>query len=228
MPAEQQALTNAEALAADPVFRHSLSPMFVLDDDRRCVQANAAACLLLRQRMEEVRKLTLDDLTAHDLRPGLDAMWSALLQGRSAQEDLPRDMRMPDGVSVPIDLSVKPHIGRGRHLAIIRFPAQRNLTRAAGGTPRASNLLTKREREILTLVALGNTGAQIARDLFLSPATVQTHVVNALTKLGAKNRAHGIALALHSGELELAKTLLERFGCALEQASQPRPVGRAA
>lgn len=69
-------------------------------------------------------------------------------------------------------------------------------------------MLTKREREILTLVALGNTGVEIASRLFLSPATVQTHVVNALIKLGAKNRAHGITLAIQANELDLETALV--------------------
>lgn len=64
-------------------------------------------------------------------------------------------------------------------------------------------MLTRRERDILTLVALGNTSAEIAARLALSPATVQTHMIDALTILKAKNRAHGIAIALQSGEITL-------------------------
>jgi len=44
-----------------------------------------------------------------------------------------------------------------------------------------------------------------AAALFLSPATVQTHVTNSLIKLGAKNRAHGISIALRAGELDLGE-----------------------
>ena len=75
--------------------------------------------------------------------------------------------------------------------------------RLDGAPAQASTVLTKREREILTLVALGNTGVEIAAQLFLSPTTVATHVTNALVKLGARNRAHGIAIALQNGELDL-------------------------
>jgi hypothetical protein len=44
---------------------------------------------------------------------------------------------------------------------------------------------------------------QIAEQLYISPATVQTHMARTLVKLGAKNRAHGIAIALQTGELAL-------------------------
>ena len=45
------------------------------------------------------------------------------------------------------------------------------------------------------------TTGVIAEQLFISPTTVETHVRKAMTRLGAKNRAHLIALALNSGEI---------------------------
>ena len=82
-------------------------------------------------------------------------------------------------------------------------------------------MLTDRERQVLTLVALGNTGDQIAAQLSLAPSTVQTHVVNALNKLRAKNRAHGIAIALQTGELDLDDGLHEPR--LLDSRTRPRP-----
>ena len=61
--------------------------------------------------------------------------------------------------------------------------------------------LTKREREILGLLAEGLSGAQIAGQLVLSPETVRTHVRNAMTKLGASTRSQAVALALKSNEI---------------------------
>lgn len=63
---------------------------------------------------------------------------------------------------------------------------------------------SRREREILSLLARGSTDAQIAEVLELSPATVQTHVRNAKAKLGARTRAQAVALALVSGMIELS------------------------
>ena len=62
---------------------------------------------------------------------------------------------------------------------------------------------SRREREILGLLARGSTDAQIADVLGLSPATVQTHVRNAKAKLGARTRAQAVALALVGGLIEL-------------------------
>jgi DNA-binding CsgD family transcriptional regulator len=63
--------------------------------------------------------------------------------------------------------------------------------------------LTPREREVLTLLARGLTGAQIAERLSLSPETIRIHVRNARGRLGARTRTHAIALALLRGEIEL-------------------------
>lgn len=195
---------DLERLRSRALFVHSLDPMLIVDDDRRCVDANAAACLFLRESREAICKLRVDDLTAPELRPDLEAMWSELVQDRLLADTVRWDLRLPDGASVQIDLSPLPHLSPGRHLAVILFPAGRTRdTRLGHDRPTTNVLLTRREREILTLVALGNTGIQIAGELSLSPDTVQTHVVNALIKLGAKNRAHAITLALLGGELDL-------------------------
>lgn len=62
--------------------------------------------------------------------------------------------------------------------------------------------LSPREREIVNLLAAGLTGEQIARQLFLSPDTVKTHIRNAMTRLGAKTRPHLVMLAAERKELE--------------------------
>jgi DNA-binding NarL/FixJ family response regulator len=60
--------------------------------------------------------------------------------------------------------------------------------------------LTDRERQVLGLLSQGLTGSEVATRLFLSPATVRTHIQNAMRKLGARTRVHAIALA--NGESE--------------------------
>jgi DNA-binding NarL/FixJ family response regulator len=56
--------------------------------------------------------------------------------------------------------------------------------------------LTRRQREILQLLADGGSTAIAARELDLSEETVKTHTKNALARLGAKNRTHAVAIAL--------------------------------
>jgi len=64
---------------------------------------------------------------------------------------------------------------------------------------RPSRPLSAREREILSFLADGLSGAAIAERLVLSPETVRTHVRNAMEKLGASTRSQAVALALESG-----------------------------
>jgi DNA-binding CsgD family transcriptional regulator len=61
--------------------------------------------------------------------------------------------------------------------------------------------LTKREREIITLISAGIPTAGIAERLFLSPETIKSHVGNTLGKLGAHTRAHAVAIALVTGQI---------------------------
>ena len=62
--------------------------------------------------------------------------------------------------------------------------------------------LSKREREIMDLLAQGLTGEQVAERLFLSPETIKTHIRNAMAKLEANTRVHAIAIALREGYIQ--------------------------
>jgi two-component system response regulator NreC len=62
--------------------------------------------------------------------------------------------------------------------------------------------LTDREREILQLIAEGQTAAQIAEALHISPHTVQSHRDNIMTKLDLHNRAALIRYAIRRGLVE--------------------------
>jgi DNA-binding NarL/FixJ family response regulator len=56
--------------------------------------------------------------------------------------------------------------------------------------------LTHRQREILQLLADGESTTVAARELGLSEETVKTHIKTALARLGARNRTHAVAIAL--------------------------------
>jgi DNA-binding NarL/FixJ family response regulator len=64
-----------------------------------------------------------------------------------------------------------------------------------------SAVLSKREREILRLVADGQSNKQIARTLGIAERTVKFHLTSILNKLGADNRAQAAALAVRRGIL---------------------------
>lgn len=69
------------------------------------------------------------------------------------------------------------------------------------GTSPAQGLLSKREAEVFALLAQGYTGEDIADFLVLSGETIRTHVRNGMRHLGARTRAHAVAMALSSGEI---------------------------
>ena len=59
--------------------------------------------------------------------------------------------------------------------------------------------LTPREREIVVLVASGLGNDEIAAQMFVSPFTVKTHAVRAMTKVGARDRAQLVSFAFRAG-----------------------------
>ncbi|MCS5513499.1 response regulator transcription factor [Curtobacterium flaccumfaciens pv. betae] len=61
------------------------------------------------------------------------------------------------------------------------------------------SVLTDREREVMQLVAVGLTNAEIAARLFVSPLTTKTHVSRAMIKLGARDRAQLVVFAYETG-----------------------------
>ena len=68
-----------------------------------------------------------------------------------------------------------------------------------GGPPPAVAELTQRELEVLRLVARGLSNTEIAKELFLSEATVKTHLAHVMQKLDLRDRVQAVVLAYESG-----------------------------
>jgi DNA-binding NarL/FixJ family response regulator len=68
-----------------------------------------------------------------------------------------------------------------------------------GSAPPALAELTGREREVLLLIARGKSNGDIASELYLSEATVKTHVNRILGKLGLRDRVQAVVMAYESG-----------------------------
>jgi DNA-binding CsgD family transcriptional regulator len=110
--------------------------------------------------------------------------------------------------------------------------------RSSDGRPGASFVavgrLTRREREVLALLAQRLTDAEIAESLFISPRTASTHVARVLAKLGAANRREAGAMARLVGAPGTVRVqrpgrdVRERSAAAAASAASAPAAGRAA
>jgi len=132
-------------------------------------------------------------LTTFDLD---DYVYEALRCGASGflLKDAPRaDLLAAVRVAAAGDALLAPSVTRRLIEAFARRPAS--------ATPAPSRLasLTPRERDILLLVARGQSNTEIARALVVSEATVKTHVAHLLAKLGLRDRVQAVILAYETG-----------------------------
>ena len=84
--------------------------------------------------------------------------------------------------------------------------AARGAGQSAAGAPRGARVpvsLSPREREVLAAVSRGLSNSQIGVELYITEATVKTHLLRAYAKLGVDSRAAAVTEALRRGLLEL-------------------------
>ena len=109
------------------------------------------------------------------------------------------DAAHADGGEVGIQWAATAEAVDGRRLVLVvalhtsRWGARFRRTPDDRGDGKA---LSGREREVIGLVALGQTGPEIADELGIAHDTVRTHVRHAMDKLGARSRAHLVAKAM--------------------------------
>jgi DNA-binding CsgD family transcriptional regulator len=173
----------------------------VVDDQRRVVDASPGAAQLIRLTREQLVGRSLDALSAPAARQHIPSLWWALMTGGSLAGRLPLQV---EGVEVPVEVSLVAHVERGRHLAV--WTPVASSSRRDAGAVQARRALSDREREVVGLVARGFTSAEIAGQLQLAEATVESHVRRAVQALGAANRTHAVALAIGRGVIEAPRT----------------------
>jgi PAS domain S-box-containing protein len=205
-------------------FERMGNPMLMVDDQRRCVTANAPACGLLGMAPEEVPWHRIDDFAPTQEPNRIDELWEAFLANGAVEGRY--QLPLPTGSVLPIEFSATANVLPGRHLSVVmprpggavsngahaevgvergRIVMVRRETEWTRIVPRDAKQLplTEREREVLELVAGGLHGGGIAERLILSPETIKSHAQNAMAKLGAHTRAHAVAIALRTGQIGL-------------------------
>jgi DNA-binding CsgD family transcriptional regulator len=170
--------------------------MVLLDASRRLVDANSAYLQLLSYRRADVIEQPMYRFVVGGPLVSPEEWRAALAEGRFAGE---AKMQCADGSIVAVQWAATTEVVTGRQLVLVvalntsRWGPRFRRTLPAGHEPEA---LSRREREIVRLVALGSTGPEIAAELQITHDTVRTHARNAMAKTGARSRAHLVAKAL--------------------------------
>jgi DNA-binding NarL/FixJ family response regulator len=153
--------------------------------------------------LEATRRITGDPslastrvviLTTFDLDEYVHEGLRAGASGFLLKDTMPVDLIQAVRVVAAGDALIAPRVMRRLIEEFIRRPEPANAPATA-----ALDHLTDREREVLELVAEGRSNAEIAAALFVSHATVKTHVSRLLMKLDARDRAQLVVIAYETG-----------------------------
>jgi DNA-binding NarL/FixJ family response regulator len=178
-----EAATGEEAVAA--ATEHA--PDVVLMDIRMPgMDGIEATRRLPRQRVLILTTFGLDEYIIEALRAGASGF---LLKDAPTREvvEAVRAVAAGDAVLAPaVTRQLLDQVGR-------RLPA------AVSRTPDGLAELTDREQEVLRMLAVGMSNAEIATALVVSEPTVKTHVSNLLGKLGLRDRVQAVIYAYESG-----------------------------
>ncbi|MEU4419774.1 response regulator transcription factor [Actinoplanes sp. NPDC024001] len=161
----------------------AVGPDVVLLDLRMPVMDGVSTIRELKARKPAIRVLVLTTYdTDSDVLPAIRAGATGYLLKDTPREDLFRAVLAAHrGESV-----LSPAVA-GRLMGELRSPAKEPLS--------------QRELEVLTLISRGCTNRETAGRLFISEATVKTHLLHAYTKLGVRDRASAVAAAFEQGLL---------------------------
>jgi DNA-binding NarL/FixJ family response regulator len=154
--------------------------------------------------LEATRRISRDEslagtrvviLTTFDLDEYVHEALRAGASGFLLKDTLPVDLLNAVRVVAAGDALISPRITR----RLIEEFARRPEPGATVAASAALEQLTEREREVLELVAKGQSNAEIATQLYVSHATVKTHVSRLLMKLDARDRAQLVMIAYETG-----------------------------
>ena len=163
-------------------------PEVMLMDIRMPLRDGIAATEAIRKALPNVHVLLLTTYDTPELViEGLRAGAAGYLLKDSSAEELCAAVRT---------------VARGQVLLQANSAAQllAGLTPPAPPQSQAEKLgLTERERDVLRLIVVGRNNSEIASELYVSEATVKTHINHIFAKLGARDWAHAVVLAYQLG-----------------------------
>lgn len=132
--------------------------------------------------------------TDDDIFQALDAGAVGFLLKDTPPQDLLRAVR----IAASGDAMLSPSVTR----RLIERVTVEDRTRRRRATLERLEALTEREREVLVEIGLGHANADIARHLYMSEATVKSHITHLFDKLGATNRVQLAIVAFRAGIVE--------------------------
>jgi DNA-binding NarL/FixJ family response regulator len=135
-------------------------------------------------------------LTTYDLDEYVYDALAAGACGFLLKDVLPEDLIRGVRLATAGDALLAPSVTRRLIAEFARRPR-----RPSAEAPHRT-LLTAREREVLDLIARGQSNTEIARSLFLSENTVRTHVMHVLDKLNLRDRVQAVIYAYEHGIVE--------------------------
>ena len=178
-----EASDGAEAIT----LAEELRPDVILMDLRMPGMNGLSAIRTLAERGVEARVLVLTTYdTDSDVVPALEAGATGYMLKDSPREDLVHAIRSAARGEAVLSPSVATRLVRQ-----IRSP----------GPAPGQEALSDRELEVLTLIAQGETNRGAAGRLFISEATVKTHLLHIYAKLDVNDRAAAVASAYERGLL---------------------------
>jgi DNA-binding NarL/FixJ family response regulator len=176
--------------AVQQVARHAPDVVIMDIRMRRMNGLAATAAVLAQPRAPKVLILTTFDLDEYVFEALAAGASGFLLKEGSPQEIIEAVRVVANGDAMLSPRTTKQLIGQ--------FVAARANPRRARAQAKLE-LLSNREREIVTAVAQGKPNADIAAELFLSEATVKTHITRTFAKLDVSNRVQVTIFAYEAG-----------------------------
>ena len=175
------------------VVERSNTPIVVLDENRNILDLNPpAAGLFGGVRAQLLGRTAIDRI--HPAERGAAARdWHTLM--RTGDLLGQRLLSREDGVELRVEWAARRARIYGRTVVIVVISSSER-SPDPGPHGNAERALTRREREIVTLIALGRDTREIAAQLDISPETVKSHARNAMSAVQARTRAQLVAIAL--------------------------------